>query len=286
MRDLTIARDRLVAQSWLGSGVDTLALRWAVAHGLPAHRGEVVARTSALVGRTRRLVRQRLTAQMNFWDAEAVRLAEDQAAGRRVRLSPTTARDRARSLEARLERRERDLALAEQVQVRPPRVAAAALVVPGAWLSTDDGPAASPSRLAVDTSFTDKRAVAAVLAIERSLGRDAEERPHSNKGYDICSVAPDGTTTSLEVKGRVLGAADYVVTASEVLTGKNTEPHYRLALVAVDPDAPAVAEGDPNPADVVRYVLDPFRDTTLGTYADTAVVRSWKRAWDVGVIPR
>jgi superfamily II DNA or RNA helicase len=283
--ELGAVRERLVAQSWLGPGVDALAQRWAVAHGLPAHRSEVAARTSALVDRTRRLVRQRLTAQMNYWDAEAVRLAEDQAAGRRIRLSPTTASERARALEARLERRERELALAEQVQVRPPRIAGAALVVPGAWLTSSDD-AAVPSRLAVDTSFTDKRAVAAVLAAERALGRVPEEMPHNNKGYDIRSAAPDGTTVFVEVKGRVLGADDYVVTASEVLLGKNAEPHYRLALVAVDPDAPPMADGDPNPADVVRYVLDPFRDTTLGTYADTAVIRSWKRDWERGVAPR
>lgn len=61
--------------------MEKIAQTWAIQHGLPEHRADVAARVVPAVERTRKLVRQRLLAQMNYWDGESIKLAEAQAAG-------------------------------------------------------------------------------------------------------------------------------------------------------------------------------------------------------------
>ncbi|MEU9164490.1 helicase-related protein [Streptomyces sp. NPDC048424] len=267
-----------LSSAWLAEGVEKIARDWAVEHGLPEHRADVVARVIPAVERTRKLVRRRLMAQMNYWDGESIKLAEAQAAGRRIRVSPATARERALSLEARLERREADLDLEAQVNVHLPQIVSAALVLPASVLPGPAGAPPAPDGFASDTAVTERRAVDAVLAAERRLGRVPEEMPHSNKGFDIRSLMPDGHLLFIEVKGRVLGADTFTVTTSEVGCAKNAEPRYRLALVAVDPDTPDGSN------DQVRYVLDPFADLVLDKYVDD-LRRKWKAEWERGVEP-
>jgi hypothetical protein len=138
-------------------------------------------------------------------------------------------------------------------------------------------PAAAMPAPPVDTSITERRAVDAVLAAERALGRVSTEMPHNNPGYDIESLPPSGSLVFIEVKGRVAGAADFFVTYTEVLRGKTAAPHYRLALVAVDPDDPA--------RDEVRYVDDPFASTELGGFAATGIRGDWAAMWARGSPP-
>ena len=74
-------------------------------------------------------------------------------------------------------------------------MSAAALIVPQGLLEQAPGrpgPAARPSHAAKDTTKTDRRAIAAVLAAERALGREPTEMPHNNPGYDIVSAKADG----------------------------------------------------------------------------------------------
>ncbi|MGW9502025.1 helicase-related protein [Streptomyces albidoflavus] len=275
---LALAIHSELSSTWLANGVEKIAQNWAIQHGLPEHRAEIVARVAPTVERTRKLVRQRLLAQMNYWDGESIKLAEAQAAGKKIRISPATARDRARSLEARLERRQNELDLEAQVNVRPPQIISAALVLPATAIPGAAGEQQTPGSFALDTTVTERRAVDAVLAAERRLGREPEEMAHSNKGFDIRSHKPDGHLVFIEVKGRVLGADNFTVTTSEVGYAKNAEPNYRLALVAVDPDTPDGSN------DQVRYVINPFADLVLDKYVDD-LRRKWKAEWDRGVDP-
>ncbi|WP_017595714.1 helicase-related protein [Nocardiopsis potens] len=275
---LSDAVSSALSSPWLVDGVEKTARSWAVRYGLPEHRAEVAAKLSPAIDRTRKLVQQRLMAQINYWDSEAIKLSEDQAAGKKIRTSPTTAQNHARSLEARLERRQADLNVQGQVHVRPPRIVGAALVLPATTVRGAAEENASPSSFALDTAVTERRAVDAVLAAERRLGRVPEEMPHSNKGFDIRSVKPDGHLMFIEVKGRVIGADDFTVTTSEVGYAKNAEPDYRLALVSVDPDTPDGSN------DRVRYVLNPFADLVLDKYVDD-LRRKWQAEWNRGVDP-
>jgi superfamily II DNA or RNA helicase len=268
----------VLAEPWLSAGVNHLAVDWAVEHGMPALLAKTQEQVSARVGQTRRLVKQRLTQEINYWDARHAELLEAEAAGRPLKIKPDTAFRRARDLEARLERRLADLSRDEDLTARPPVVAAGALVIPQGLLDKllGRGTAALPL-YAQNTALTDRRAVDAVLAAERGLGRDPREMPHNNPGYDIQSRADDGHLVFIEVKGRVAGAEDFWVTKTEALTGKNAAVGFRLALVSVRPDCPE--------RDEVRYIIDPFRDIDFGDFNATGLVGNWEREWARGGTP-
>jgi len=268
---------RLREDPWLASGVETLALDWAVTEGMPAELARTREIVTARVDQVRRLVKQRLTHEINYWDMRHAELLEAEAAGRQLKMRPQTAYDRARDLERRLEHRLADLALDEELIARPPVVSAGALVIPQGLLDKLLVRVADPSLIARDTTLAERRAVDAVLAAEHRLGRIAKEMPHSNPGYDICSRTADDHLVFIEVKGRVEGAGEFWVTRTEALTGKNAGTGFRLALVSIHPDGPK--------RDTVRYIVDPFRDIDFGDFAATGVIGNWAREWERGGEP-
>ena len=116
------------------------------------------------------------------------------------------------------------------------------------------------------------------MAAERSIGRNPEEMPHNNPGFDIRSVAPDGTVIKIEVKGRIEGASDFQITRREVLTAKNLEDNYRLALVRVSQNG---AENDE-----IRYVSRPFDLVGTEDFSITRFTVDWNSRWKEGSEPR
>ncbi|SIS10758.1 Type III restriction enzyme, res subunit [Microbispora rosea] len=268
----------VLAESWLAGGIEDLAIGWAIENGLASFVDDLRARVSAETERTRRFVRQRLLQEINYWDARHADLLDAEQVGKTLKIRPETAYRRARELESRLKRRMDDLNRTELLQVRPPRVAGGALVVPQGLLDRlgglREGP---PEAYARDTAETERRAVNRVLAEERKLGRIPEEMPHNNPGYDVRSKTVDGHWIFIEVKGRVNGSKDFHVTRTEVLTGKNSGQNFRLALVNVHPDVPE--------HDEVRYVVDPFRDMDFGDFAATDLRGDWDKEWARGGAP-
>jgi hypothetical protein len=119
------------------------------------------------------------------------------------------------------------------------------------------------------------RAVRAVVATERALGREPEVQPHSNPGFDIKSWDPAaGHTVFIEVKGRAEGAEDFTVTRTEVVHGKNAD-HYRLALVEIG----ATTED-------VRYVSAPFGGIDIAEdFGLHSVILRWRIFWELGGVP-
>ena len=268
----------LAAQPWLASARHT-AVSWAVSTLLPASLAELSERVTANSERTRRLVRQRLTHEINYWDARQGELLWQQQQGKKIRMRPETAGAKARDLERRLTIRLAELDCEEHLQPSPPVAAAAALVVPQGLLDRLAGRREQrPEHYARNTREVDERAIAAVLAAERTLGRDPEPMAHNNPGYDIRSRTSNGHWLYLEVKGRIAGAKDFTVTRNEVMLARNTGPNHRLALVEVSPDGPAF--------DQVRYVLVGFDGIVLNDFAATAVVLKWNQFWARGENPR
>lgn len=273
---------RLVAavtqQDWLASGVEDIAISWAISDGLAAHVAEIQQRVSIETERTRRLVRQRLLQEINYWDSRQADIRDAEAAGKSVKIKSEIAARRARDLEQRLERRMVELDCAERLQIRPPRVAGAALVIPQGLLDrlagSRDGP---PEVYARDTALVERRAVDLVLQEERKLGRIPEEMAHNNPGYDVRSSTVDDRWVFIEVKGRTAGAEDFHVTRTEVLTGKNSGTSFRLALVSVHPDG--------SERDEVRYVVDPFKDVDFGSFDATELGGDWAKTWRRGGEP-
>jgi SNF2 family DNA or RNA helicase len=268
---------RLREDPWLSSGVETLALDWAVTQGMPGELARTRDVVTARAGQVRRLVKQRLTGEINYWDMRHAELLEAESAGKQLRMRPQTAYDRARDLERRLEKRLADLAMDEELIARPPVISGGALIIPQGLLDKLLGRIPDPSQIARDTALAERRAVAAVLAAERRLGRLAEEMPHNNPGYDIRSRTADDHIVFVEVKGRIEGAEDFWVTRTEALTGKNAGSGFRLALVSIHPDGPIY--------DTVRYIVDPFRDVDFGNFNATGLVGDWDREWARGGDP-
>jgi hypothetical protein len=129
----------------------------------------------------------------------------------------------------------------------------------------------------ISTEAVEIRALRAVEAAERRLGRTPEPMEHNNPGFDLNSTDnATGGTVSIEVKGRIAGASTFFVTNQEIRYGQNAGDQYRLALVEVSPAGPAY--------DVVRYVERPFDNVSL-----TALVRGvqfeWARTWAAGREP-
>jgi superfamily II DNA or RNA helicase len=270
---------KAVEDPWLARGAEDVAVGWAIEHSLPAHTKEITARVVPMVERTRAQVRQRLTSEINHWDARHAELLDQEAAGRTLKIRPETALRRARDLEARLEKRLAELDADSRLDTRPPAVAGAALVIPQGLLERLHGVRTeAAATYAKDTAAVERRAVDAVLAAERALGRSPEEMPHLNPGFDIRSVTDNGKVVRIEVKGRIAGADDFVITRNEVLTAKNLGDDYRLALVEVSADGPQ--------ADQIRYLTRPFDTTGTGDFRVTRFTFNWARIWAEGGTPR
>ena len=115
---------------WLSAGVENVALDWAVTEGMPEELARTRELVTARVAQVRRLVKQRLTGEINYWDMRHAELLDAQSAGRSLKMKPETAYARARDLERRLDKRLAELDPDEELIARPPVISAAALVIP------------------------------------------------------------------------------------------------------------------------------------------------------------
>ncbi len=272
------AAQRAAAEPWLAAGIEELATEWAIEHALGEHLHDVEQRIVPAVARTRAEVRRRLTTEINRWDARHADLLDQRAAGRDLKKNtPEIAFRRARDLERRLERREADLDADARLTATPPLVVGGALVLPQGLLdrlaNRRPEPAATYAR---ETTRIERRAVDAVLAAERELGHQPEEMAHNHPGYDIRSTANDGRVIRIEVKGRIAGADDFIITRNEVLAAKNLGDDYRLALVRVDDVA----------GDEVCYLTRPFATTSTDDFRITRFTLNWGQVWNQGGSPR
>lgn len=252
-RGMTQDEEQLVRtcidHSWADDGVDTVARSWAIVNLATPHFEEIADITRARVNRVRKAIRERLDAEIQYWDLRAYELEQQEQQGEKQRLNSERARRRANDMEARKNRRLRALAAEADLSSRPPNVVAAALVIPRGLLDTLAGK--TDPTTSGDTAETDRRAVAAVMKAERSLGRIPEEQAHNNPGFDIASRDPsDGTDYLIEVKGHLPTTSEIKVSVVQVRQGKQNPDHFRLAVVEV-PEDPG---GEPE----VRYLLRPF----------------------------
>ena len=136
---------------------------------------------------------------------------------------------------------------------------------------------AAAQTFARETENVERRAVEAVLAAERELGRSPREMPRNNPGYDIQSFDAEGRIHYIEVKGRIAGSDTFTITTNEVTFAQTQGDRHRLALVRVSP----VGEDH----DDLRYILDAFAhiepSATTRSYNEV-----WRDYWDRGGSPR
>ena len=270
----SLVRD-LADRAWLRE-VESEALDYAIQEAVPAHLDDVRRQTVERIVKTMAAVQHRLTREIAYWDNRANELKQQELAGRKPKLNSGKARQRADELQARLDRRLKELDQEKQLSPLPPVVIGGALVVPHRLLERRRGERGEEPWLhAREVERVERLAVEAVLAAEHAIGRRPREMARNNPGFDVRSRDPvTGEIWFIEVKGRVRGAPTVTVTKNEILTGLNKLDRFLLALVAVDGDETEL-----------RYVTRPFKGTE-DVYFDAASVNfEWDKLWERGQSP-
>ncbi len=261
---------------WLASA-ERAAVSWLVANSLPAYLDELAPRRRQELDQARAAVQERLGYEIIRLGSDALAASAKEASGTPPRESSNSLTRKANELERRLELRLAQIARQESMRTPPPRIIAAAIVVPEAWLDAATEDEVAFDVRARDTEEVERRGVEAALAAERVLGRRPEEMARNNKGFDIRSEASDGSSVIIEVKARIVGAESFFVTHSEVMAGRNAGPQHRLVLVRVDPRGPE--------HDEVRYLSETFRGGVLDGLFDVGVLLDWNKYWAAGSAP-
>ena len=251
---------KILAAPWLTAGLEQRALALAASTLVPEHFAEVAGRRIAHVDKTLAAVHERLTKEIDFWSDRFVRLSDDQAAGKDVRLNLENARRSLGDLESRLESRKKELQSMRHVTSATPVVLSGALVVPGGLLRKLQGeppPDEATAIFAADPAARariEKLAMDAVRQTEEAHGCRVVDVSAQKCGWDLTSYPPatngkQPEARHLEVKGRVNGAATVTITRNEMLYGLNQADKFQLAIVMVHQD---------NATEGPFYVRNPF----------------------------
>ena len=244
--ELAAIRAFLPAQTWLGKNVEDIARSYAIENIIPAHFAEVRSRKEHMADKTVKAVKERLTAEIQYWDYRAADLKQKEAAGKiNAQLNSQLAQRRAEELENRLHKRLAELELEKKVAAMPPVIVGGALVIPRGLVRTlmdGNNGSTSPAMFSLgDKKAVELAAMQAVFAIEASLGFMPRDVSGAKCGYDVESHIPIAlrteTTASLrfiEVKGRAKGATSITVTKNEILTALNKPEEFILAIVEID----------------------------------------------------
>jgi hypothetical protein len=247
----------LKSQMWLQQNVEEIAVGYAISELIPAHVKEVKERKTKLIDKTAKAVKERLTAEIQYWDFRAADLKMKEAAGKtNAKQNSLMAARRAEELEARMHRRLAELETEKLISAMPPVIVGGAIVIPVGLLNKLMG---KPDTFAADAMARrtiELAAMKAVMDIETSLGYIPSDVSATKVGYDIESMIPlekrgiDGATLRfIEVKGRAKGADTVTISKNEILTAFNKPDEYILAIVEVDGNATKTV-----------YLKKPFRE--------------------------
>ena len=246
---------------WLTAGLEQRALALAASTLVPEHYSEIAGRRIAHVDKTLAAVHERLTTEIDFWSDRYIKLNEDKAAGKDVRLNLENARRTLADLESRLDSRRRELQSMRHVTSATPVVLSGALVVPAGLLRKlrgdeppDDATATAFSTDPAARARIEKLAMDAVRRVEESRGCRVVDVSAQKCGWDITSYPPatDGKQPEarhIEVKGRVKGATTVTITRNEMLYALNQSDKFHLAIVLV---------GDGDEVEGPFYLQNPF----------------------------
>ncbi|MBL8396546.1 MAG: DUF3883 domain-containing protein [Candidatus Accumulibacter sp.] len=238
--DLSLIEDVLAAP-WITQNLEQQALAHASTHLVPEHFDEVRTRREKSVDKTLAAVHERLVNEINFWSDRYIKLQDDIAAGKDVRLTLENVRRTIDDLTARRESREKELLAMRHVVSATPVVVGGALVIPAGLLAQRKG---QPGWTADADARARVEAVAmkAVMDTERALGHEVIDVSAEKCGWDVTSLpkAIDGKlppSRHIEVKGRAKGQSTITVTRNEILYSLNQQDKFILAIVIVDGDS-------------------------------------------------
>jgi hypothetical protein len=237
--------------------VEDIAVGYAISKVIPAHVAEVRERKTKLIDKTIKAVKERLTAEIQYWDFRAADLKMKEQAGKtNAKQNSQMAARRAEEMESRMQKRLAELETEKLISAMPPVVVGGALVIPCGMLNKLTGKAGTFGSDAMARRNIELAAMKAVMELETSLGYIPTDVSAAKVGYDVESLIPDSMRSAdckqlrfIEVKGRVKGATTVTVSKNEILTAFNKPDEYILAIVEVDGDKTKTV-----------YLKKPFRE--------------------------
>jgi superfamily II DNA or RNA helicase len=251
----------LLGAPWIRADQEKRALALAA---VPEHYKEVAERRIAHVDKTLAAVHERLTKEISYLSDRWMKLKDDQAAGKDVRMNLEKARRTVTDLEGRLEHRKKELQSMRHVTSATPVALGGALVVPAGLLRRLRGEAPPEYGSAFSADPAARRriellAVNAVTRVEEGRGCRVVDVSAQKCGWDLTSYPPavegkQPDARHIEVKGRIKGADTVTVTRNEMLYALNQADKFILAIVLV---------GENDAVDGPHYLRNPF-DTEPG----------------------
>ncbi len=251
--------DSLLSEPWISADLEQRALALAAASLVPEHFEEVASRRIAHVDKTLNAVHERLSKEIAFWSDRWMRLRDDQAAGKDVRLNLENVRRTVLDLEGRLENRRKELQAMRHVASSTPVALGGALVIPAGLLRRLQGGSTAgtvnPQADPAVRKRSEMLAMDAVRRVEEARGCRVVDVSAEKCGWDLTSYPPpvDGKLVEprhIEVKGRQKGADTITVTRNEILYALNQADKFVLAIVLVDDETDEV--------DGPHYLRNPF----------------------------
>lgn len=236
-------RSWMQSQSWLCRDVEGTAKGYAIQHLIPQHFAEVKNRKEAMINKTAKAVKDRLTAEIQYWDFRSGQLAEKEAAGKsNNKLNSKMATRRAEELESRMQNRLAELDRERMISPMPPIITGGALIIPRGLIHKLMTPTAPGLFGHGDRQAIEYAAMNAVIQIEVVNGFRPKDVSAAKCGYDVESFVPESMRNRLqayalrmiEVKGRAKGATTVTVSKNEILTALNKPEEFILAIVEVD----------------------------------------------------
>ncbi|MDP1826612.1 MAG: helicase-related protein [Archangium sp.] len=232
--------ESVLAAPWLTGDLEHQALVLAASTLAPDHFKDVADRRIDHIKKTREAVHKRLTTEIDFWTDRYLKLKDDIAAGKDVKLNADNAFRTAQDLQGRLESRTQELKTMEHIVSLPPIVVGGALVVPAGLLRQVRGDQADIlSNDPEARARIEWLAMAAVRKSEEGRGCRVEDVSAQKCGWDLTSYPPAAEgklpeARHLEVKGRIKGATTVSVTRNEMICGLNQEDKFALVIVLVN----------------------------------------------------
>ncbi|WP_338183524.1 protein NO VEIN domain-containing protein [Thalassospira tepidiphila] len=229
--------DDVLNEDWLRNNLEENVVRFATMELAQDHVAEIKARRLPEIAKVETEVQARLKKEINYWDARAFELKEQERAGKRTRLNWQNAQRRAEDLAERLSRRLEQLKQEKFISSAPPRVRGGMIVIPAGLLSVEEALAGSGgfSEDPVARREIELAAMNAVMAAENALGNVPTDVSAQKVGYDIASFDPrTGHLRFIEVKGRIDSADTVMITRQEVITSLHEPDKFILAIVQVE----------------------------------------------------
>ena len=239
--------EEIKRQPWLQANLEKLAADFATEHVVKAHYDEVAKRQTERLDKLLAGVQASLTKAIAVYQrkyAEFISESKKPDAPATALASAEQMRRKVDELKSRLDTRRSEIADARNLVSLAPVVQGGILVIPQGLVDQKAG-AQVPTTYAVDAAARKKvemLAMKAVAEAEQKLGNTVLDVSADKCGWDITSRYPAPATKGeparedrhIEVKGRVKGATDVILTCNEISYAVNQGDKFILALVLVD----------------------------------------------------